>query len=92
MFQQLSERQISRPFEADDLLAAALALTPGQHPFRATFIFEIDHQRAFFPFFEVTHDAAPAARTFHGERPLVIRRIVRFEAEYLDPSTPKVCA
>jgi hypothetical protein len=87
MFQQLSERQISRPFEADDLLAAALALTPGQHPFRATFIFEIDHQRAFFPFFEVTHDAAPAARTFHGERPLVIRRIVRFEAEYLDPST-----
>lgn len=50
MFQQLSERQISRPFEADDLLAAALALTPGQHPFRATFIFEIDHQRAFFPF------------------------------------------
>ena len=85
MFQQLSERQISRPFEADDLLAAALALTPGQHPFRATFIFEIDHQRAVFPFFEVAHDAAPAARTFHGERPLVIRRIVRFEAEYLDP-------
>ena len=51
MFQQLSERQISRPFEADDLLAAALALTPGQHPFRATFVFEIDRQRAFFPFF-----------------------------------------
>lgn len=86
-FEQLPERQVDIPAEPDDLF-----LLPGGYLFGAQAAgtcaqFEIDMQRAVLPLFQVTDDARPLGTFFGGERPLVIGRIMRFEAEYFDPGS-----
>ena len=83
IFQQLPESHRGRPLETHDALASVVLDEPRAERFGA-FAVEIDLDVPFLPLLAVAHDARPCALPRDSERPLIIGRVVRFEAEHLD--------
>ena len=80
VLQQLPEAHRGAPLEAYDAFAAVVLDDPRPEMFAV----EINFHIPLLPLLAVAHDARPRAAARDGERPFVVGRVVRLEAEDLD--------
>ena len=87
LLEEFAKGAVGRPAHAHDMLACAALNNLGTQRMSLTREVEVDAYLALLPLLEVAHDAAPLTLATLLKGALIVRGVVRFEAEDLDART-----